>query len=82
MEIAGRAGGLIPTTRSHSATSCYAATTTSLPGRVEFGTQPDRGEDLWAVSTVNPRDVFSRVQLRVHGSILGMPCLAKQQDTR
>jgi uncharacterized phosphosugar-binding protein len=80
MEIAGRAGGLIPTTK-------IALRDLVLHGGYELGSlggsamerNPNVAEDLWAVSTINPGDVFVIASNSgVNGSIVGMALLAKQ----
>ncbi len=80
MEIAGRAGGLIPTTK-------IALRDLVLRGGYDLDTMggssmernPNVAEDLWAVSTVNPGDVFIIASNSgVNGSIVGMALLAKQ----
>jgi uncharacterized phosphosugar-binding protein len=80
MEIAGRAGGLIPTTK-------IALRDLVLRGGYDLETMggssmernPNVAEDLWAVSTVNPGDVFIIASNSgVNGSIVGMALLAKQ----
>jgi uncharacterized phosphosugar-binding protein len=80
MEIAGRAGGLIPTTK-------IALRDLVLRGGYQVDTlggssmerNPTVAEDLWAVSTVNPGDVFVIASNSgVNGSIVGMALLAKQ----
>ena len=80
MEIAGRAGGLIPTTK-------IALRDLVLRGGYELDSlggssmerNPNVAEDLWAVSTVNPGDVFVIASNSgVNGSIVGMALLAKQ----
>ena len=81
MEIAGRAGGLIPTTK-------IALRDLVLRGGYELDSlggsamerNPSVAEDLWAVSTVNPGDVFVIASNSgVNGSIVGMALLAKQR---
>ena len=80
MEIAGRAGGLIPTTK-------IALRDLVLRGGYELDAlggsslerSPTVAEDLWAVSTVNPGDVFVIASNSgVNGSIVGLALLAKQ----
>ncbi len=80
MEIAGRAGGLIPTTK-------IALRDLVLRGDYELDAlggsslerSPTVAEDLWAVSTVNPGDVFIIASNSgVNGSIVGLALLAKQ----
>jgi uncharacterized phosphosugar-binding protein len=80
MEIAGRAGGLIPTTK-------IALRDLVLRGGHEVESlggsamerNPNVAENLWAVSTVNPGDVFIIASNSgVNGSIVGMALLAKQ----
>ena len=80
MEIAGRAGGLIPTTK-------IALRDLVLRGGYELDSlggsamerNPNVAEDLWAVSTINPGDVFIIASNSgVNGSIVGMALLAKQ----
>jgi uncharacterized phosphosugar-binding protein len=80
MEIAGRAGGLIPTTK-------IALRDLVLRGGYELDTlggssmerNPNVAEDLWAASTINPGDVFIIASNSgVNGSIVGMALLAKQ----
>ena len=80
MEIAGRAGGLIPTTK-------IALRDLVLRGGYDLDTMggssmernPNVAEDLWAVSTVHPGDVFIIASNSgVNGSIVGMALLAKQ----
>jgi uncharacterized phosphosugar-binding protein len=80
MEIAGRAGGLIPTTK---------IALRDLVLRGDYGVDalggstlernPTVAEDLWAVSTVNPGDVFVIASNSgVNGSVVGLALLAKQ----
>ena len=80
MEIAGRAGGLIPTTK-------IALRDLVLRGDYDLDAlggsslerSPTVAEDLWAVSTVNPGDVFVIASNSgVNGSIVGLALLAKQ----
>ena len=80
MEIAGRAGGLIPTTK-------IALRDLVLRGGYDVDTlggstmerNPNVAEDLWSVSTINPGDVFVIASNSgVNGSIVGMALLAKQ----
>ncbi len=80
MEIAGRAGGLIPTTK-------IALRDLVLRGGYELDTlggssmerNPNVAEDLWAVSPINPGDVFIIASNSgVNGSIVGMALLAKE----
>ncbi|HZA05693.1 MAG TPA: SIS domain-containing protein [Propionibacteriaceae bacterium] len=80
MEIAGRAGGLIPTTK-------IALRDLVLRGDYDLDTlggssmerNPNVAEDLWAVSTINPGDVFVIASNSgVNGSIVGMALLAKE----
>jgi uncharacterized phosphosugar-binding protein len=80
MEIAGRAGGLIPTTK-------IALRDLVLRGGYDLETMggssmernPNVAEDLWAVSTVNAGDVFIIASNSgVNGSIVGLALLAKQ----
>ena len=80
MEIAGRAGGLIPTTK-------IALRDLVLRGDYDLNAlggsslerSPTVAEDLWAVSTVHPGDVFVIASNSgVNGSIVGLALLAKQ----
>ena len=80
MEIAGRAGGLIPTTK-------IALRDLVLRGDYDLDAlggssmerNPNVAEDLWAVSPINPGDVFLIASNSgVNGSIVGMALLAKQ----
>lgn len=80
MEIAGRAGGLIPTTK-------LALRDLVLRGGYDLDAlggsslerSPTVAEDLWAVSTINPGDVFVIASNSgVNGSIVGIALLAKQ----
>jgi uncharacterized phosphosugar-binding protein len=80
MEIAGRAGGLIPTTK-------IALRDLVLRGEVgvdalggsSLERSPTVAEDLWAVSTISPGDVFVIASNSgVNGSIVGLARLAKQ----
>ena len=80
MEVAGRAGGLIPTTK-------IALRDLVLRGDYELDAlggsslerSPTVAEDLWAVSTVNPGDVLLIASNSgVNGSIVGLARLAKQ----
>jgi uncharacterized phosphosugar-binding protein len=80
MEIAGRAGGLIPTTK-------IALRDLVLRGGYDLDAlggsslerSPTVAEDLWAVSTINPGDVFVIASNSgVNGSIVGIALLAKQ----
>ena len=80
MEIAGRAGGLIPTTK-------IALRDLVLRGDYDLDSlggssmerNPNVAEDLWAVSMISPGDVFVIASNSgVNGSIVGMALLAKQ----
>jgi uncharacterized phosphosugar-binding protein len=80
MEIAGRAGGLIPTTkialRDLVLRGGYQG---DALGGSSLERSPTVAEDLWAVSSVNPGDVFVIASNSgVNGSIVGLALLAKQ----
>jgi uncharacterized phosphosugar-binding protein len=82
MEIAGRAGGLIPTNKialrdvvlrgSRSLDNLGGAALERDPGVVD---------ELWAISPIGPGDVFVIASNSgVNGSIVGMALLAKQHE--
>jgi uncharacterized phosphosugar-binding protein len=84
MEIAGRAGGLIPTNkialrdvvlrggRDHSAL-----------GGSSLERDPSIADELWDISTIHPGDVFLIASNSgVNGSIVGLALLAKEKGHR
>jgi len=80
MEIAGRAGGLIPTTKiALRDLVLHGGYGVDSLGGSSMERNPNVAEDLWAVSTINPGDVFVIASNSgVNGSIVGMALLAKQ----
>ena len=85
MEIAGRAGGLIPTNRvALRDTVLYGQhTLAELGGRPPLERDPHIAEDLFATVNRHPEDVFVIASNSgVNGSIVGLALLARQHDHR
>jgi len=82
MEIAGRAGGLIPTNKIALRDVVLRG---SLPMDVLAGSSLERNPDvvaeLWEISPIHPGDVFLIASNSgVNGSVVGMALLAKERS--
>ncbi|MGN6326245.1 sugar isomerase domain-containing protein [Pseudolysinimonas sp.] len=80
MEIAGRAGGLIPTNRiALRDVVLRGSRTVDMLGGSDLERDPSVVDELFAVSTIGPHDVFLIASNSgVNGSIVGMALKAKE----
>ena len=81
MEIAGRAGGLIPTNKiALRDLVLRGSLTTDALGGSSLERNPDVVAELWEISPIHPGDVFIIASNSgVNGSVVGMALLAKEK---
>ena len=81
MEIAGRAGGLIPTNKiALRDLVLQGSLTADLLGGSSLERNPEVVAELWAISPIYPGDVFVIASNSgVNGSVVGMALLAKEK---
>jgi uncharacterized phosphosugar-binding protein len=81
MEIAGRAGGLIPTNKiALRDLVLHGSLTADVLGGSSLERNPDIVAALWAISPIYPGDVFVIASNSgVNGSVVGMALLAKEK---
>jgi uncharacterized phosphosugar-binding protein len=80
MEIAGRAGGLIPTNKiALRDLVLYGSLPVDTLGGSSLERNPDVAAELWKISPIHPGDVFLIASNSgVNGSVVGMALLAKE----
>jgi uncharacterized phosphosugar-binding protein len=80
MEIAGRAGGLIPTNKiALRDLVLYGGLRVDMLGGSSLERNPDVVAELWEISLIHPGDVFLIASNSgVNGSVVGMALLAKE----
>ena len=81
MEIAGRAGGLIPTNKiALRDLVLHGSVTVDALGGSSLERNPNVVAELWDISPIHPGDVFIIASNSgVNGSVLGMALLAKER---
>ncbi|WP_308467661.1 SIS domain-containing protein [Rathayibacter soli] len=79
MEIAGRAGGLIPTNKiALRDVVLHGSLDVDVLGGSTLERNPNIAEELWAISSIGPNDAFVIASNSgVNGSIVGLALLAK-----
>jgi uncharacterized phosphosugar-binding protein len=81
MEIAGRAGGLIPTNKiALRDLALHGSLSMDELGGSRLERNPDIVAELWEISPIHPEDVFLIASNSgVNGSVVGMALLAKEK---
>ena len=81
MEIAGRAGGLIPTNKiALRDLVLHGSLKADVLGGSSLERNPDIVTELWEISPIHPGDVFVIASNSgVNGSVVGMALLAKEK---